>query len=82
MNFNFGVQQQLATMTFDVAYVGSLNRHLPLQLNLNPIPIYSKVARRIGQLSPALFRVMQTSTQNCLPALRTTIRCRRPCVAG
>lgn len=44
MNFNLGVQQQVGNMNFDVAYVGSLNRHLPLQLNLNPIPIYSKTS--------------------------------------
>jgi hypothetical protein len=41
MNFNLGLQHQIGSMTFDLAYVGSLNRHLPLVRNLNPIPIYS-----------------------------------------
>ncbi|HKE29044.1 MAG TPA: carboxypeptidase regulatory-like domain-containing protein [Bryobacteraceae bacterium] len=44
MNFNFGVQRQLGRMVVDVAYVGALNRHLPLDQNLNAIPIYSRFA--------------------------------------
>ncbi len=43
MNFNLGLQHQIGSTTFDVAYVGSLNRHLPLVINLNPIPIYSQL---------------------------------------
>ena len=42
MNFNFGVQQSVRNMTIDVAYVGSLNRHLPLTINLNPIPMFAR----------------------------------------
>lgn len=48
MNFNLDVQRQVGTMLFDAAYVGSLNRHLPLAINLNPIPIYSQLAGQPG----------------------------------
>jgi hypothetical protein len=41
MNFNFGVQHQLARMVFDVSYVGSLSRHLSVSRNINPIPMYA-----------------------------------------
>ena len=45
MNFSFAVQQQIGTMTVDASYVGSLGRHLSVQRNINPIPMY-------GQLDP------------------------------
>jgi hypothetical protein len=44
MNFNLDIQHQWRTTTFDVAYVGALNRHLPLTINLNPIPLFGRVA--------------------------------------
>jgi len=46
MNFNLGIKHRLGTTTFEMAYVGSLNRHLPLDINLNPIPIYSVLLRQ------------------------------------
>jgi len=42
MNFNLGVQQRLRTATLDVAYVGSLGRHLSMQRNINPIPMFAR----------------------------------------
>jgi hypothetical protein len=42
MNFNLGIQHQRKSFLFDVAYVGSLNRHLPLTINLNPIPMFAR----------------------------------------
>ena len=48
MNFNLGVQQSVGAMFFDAAYVGSLSRHLVVDLNLNPIPIYSQLPGQPG----------------------------------
>ena len=48
MNYNFGIQHQMGTMFFDMAYVGALSRHLVVGLNLNPIPIYSQLAGQPG----------------------------------
>src|SRR5262249_51159381 len=36
--FNFGLQQQLGTAMIDVAYVGSLSRHLLWYRDINPVP--------------------------------------------
>jgi hypothetical protein len=59
MNFNLGIQHQLQSMTFDVAYVGSLNRHLPIELNLNPIPIYSMLQPQNAGLTANFLRPYQ-----------------------
>jgi hypothetical protein len=59
MNFNFGIQRQIGTMTLDVAYVGSLNRHLPLAINLNPVPIYSTLLPQNAGLSQNFLRPYQ-----------------------
>jgi len=38
--FNFGVQQQIGqAFTIDLAYVGSLSRHLLWQRDINPVPV-------------------------------------------
>ncbi|MCL4401586.1 MAG: hypothetical protein M1436_02830, partial [Acidobacteria bacterium] len=42
MNFSFSVQHQLRTTTFDVAYVGSLGRHLSVARNINAIPMFAR----------------------------------------
>ena len=39
MNYSLGVQRRLGSTTLDVAYVGSLSRHLLVNRNINPIPI-------------------------------------------
>lgn len=59
MNFNFGIQHQRGSMIFDVAYVGSLNRHLPLDINLNPIPIYSMLQPQNAGLTANFLRLYQ-----------------------
>ena len=59
MNFNLGIQHQRAGMIFDVAYVGSLNRHLPLEINLNPIPIYSMLLPQNAGLTANFLRPYQ-----------------------
>jgi hypothetical protein len=59
MNFNFGVQRQIGTMTFDVAYVGSLNRHLPLVMNLNAIPMFSQFLPQNAGLTVNFLRPYQ-----------------------
>jgi hypothetical protein len=59
MNFNFGIQRQVGAMTLDVAYVGSLNRHLPLAINLNPVPIYSTLLPQNAGLSQNFLRPYQ-----------------------
>jgi hypothetical protein len=42
MNFSFGVQRELGFRSvLDVAYVGSLARHLLVQRNINSIPMYA-----------------------------------------
>src|SRR5574340_340325 len=42
MNFSLGVQRELGFSTvIDVAYVGSMGRHLLFQRNINPIPMYA-----------------------------------------
>jgi hypothetical protein len=41
MNFSFGIQHRVRTTTFDAAYVGSLGRHIPLQRNINAIPMFA-----------------------------------------
>ncbi|MFB3828610.1 MAG: carboxypeptidase regulatory-like domain-containing protein [Bryobacteraceae bacterium] len=42
MNYSFSIQHQLRTTTFDVAYVGSLARHLSVQRNINAIPMFAR----------------------------------------
>jgi hypothetical protein len=42
MNFNFGVQRRVGNTVLDAAYVGSLNRHLPLDKNLNAITMFAR----------------------------------------
>ena len=59
MNFNLGVQHQLRSITFDVAYVGSLNRHLPLERNLNPIPIFAMLQPQNAGLTANFLRPYQ-----------------------
>ena len=46
MNFNLGVQQRVRTFTLDLAYVGSLGRHLSMQRNINPIPMFARFDAR------------------------------------
>jgi hypothetical protein len=68
MNFNLGIQRQLGRTTLDVAYVGSLNRHLPLTINLNPIPMFARFQPQNAGLTDNFLRPYQgyasvTSTQ-------------------
>jgi hypothetical protein len=43
MNFSFGVQRELGFRSVvDVAYVGSLARHMIVQRNINSIPMYAQ----------------------------------------
>jgi hypothetical protein len=42
MNFSFGVQREVGFHTVvDVAYVGSLGRHIIYERNINPIPLFA-----------------------------------------
>ena len=41
MNFSLGVQQQVAGMVVDVAYVGTLSRNLFYEYDINPIPMFA-----------------------------------------
>ena len=68
MNFNLGIQRQMGSMVFDAAYVGSLNRHLPLTINLNPIPMFARFQPQNAGLTDNFLRPYQgyaniTSTQ-------------------
>ena len=43
MNFSLGIQREVGFKTvLDVAYVGSLGRHLLYVYNINPIPMYAR----------------------------------------
>jgi hypothetical protein len=42
MNYSFSIQHQLRATTLDVAYVGSLGRHLSVQRNINAIPMFAR----------------------------------------
>lgn len=42
MNFSFAIQHQVRNTVIDVAYVGSLSRHLSVQRNLNAIPMFAR----------------------------------------
>jgi hypothetical protein len=42
MNFSLGIQHQFHSTTLDVSYVGSLSRHLPMDVNINPIPMFAR----------------------------------------
>ena len=42
MNYSFSIQHQVRNTTFDVAYVGSLSRHLSIQRNINAIPMFAR----------------------------------------
>ncbi|MBI1896653.1 MAG: Plug domain-containing protein, partial [Acidobacteria bacterium] len=42
MNYNFSIQHRVGTTTLDVAYVGSLGRHLSVQRNINAIPMFAR----------------------------------------
>ena len=59
LNFNFGVQHQTKGMVFDVAYVGALNRHLPREINLNPIPMFSRFLPQNAGLTDNFLRPYQ-----------------------
>ena len=59
MNFNFGIQRQLHGTIVDVAYVGALNRHLPLKINLNPIPMFSRFQPQNAGLTDNFLRPYQ-----------------------
>src|SRR5262249_19526998 len=68
MNFSLDIQHQIRSTVFDVAYVGSLNRHLPLTINLNPIPMFSRFLPQNTGLTDNFLRPYQgyanvTSTQ-------------------
>jgi Carboxypeptidase regulatory-like domain len=68
MNFSFGIQRQLGATVLDVAYAGSLNRHLPLTINLNPIPMFARFQPQNAGLTDNFLRPYQgyanvTSTQ-------------------
>lgn len=59
MNFSLNVQRQLRNMVIDVAYVGSLNRHLPLTVNLNPIPMFARFQPQNAGLTDNFLRPYQ-----------------------
>jgi len=59
MNFNLGVQRQAGNTLFDVAYVGSLNRHLPLAVNLSPIPMLARFQPQNAGLTDNFLRPYQ-----------------------
>jgi hypothetical protein len=59
MNFNLGVQRQLGNTIVDVAYTGSLNRHLPLTINLNPIPMFARFQPQNAGLTDNFLRPYQ-----------------------
>ena len=59
MNFSLNVQRQVGRMLFDVAYVGSLNRHLPLTINLNPIPMFARFQPQNAGLTDNFLRPYQ-----------------------
>jgi hypothetical protein len=42
MNYSFSIQHQVRSTIIDVAYVGSLARHLSVQRNLNAIPMFAR----------------------------------------
>lgn len=59
MNFNVGIQHQFHGAILDVAYVGALNRHLPLTVNLNPIPMFSRFLPQNAGLTDNFLRPYQ-----------------------
>ncbi len=59
MNFNLGLQHQFGSTIIDVAYVGSLNRHLPLTINLNPIPMFARFLPQNAGLTDNFLRPYQ-----------------------
>jgi hypothetical protein len=59
MNFNLGIQRQVKNMTFDVAYIGALNRHLALTMNLNPIPMFARFQPQNSGLNDNFLRPYQ-----------------------
>jgi hypothetical protein len=67
-NFSLEIQRQLRSTVVAVAYVGSLNRHLPLTINLNPIPMFARFLPQNTGLTDNFLRPYQgyanvTSTQ-------------------
>ncbi len=42
MNYSLSIQHQVSNTMFDLAYVGSLARHLSVQRNINAIPMFAR----------------------------------------